>query len=143
MTIFVPRGLRLNNPFNLRISTIPWMDKVTPSSDPDFEQFSTLAGGLHAGLTTLCSYYRHHGCKTISQIINRWAPPSENPTASYAAFVAKYCGVGVDDPVDVLDPQFLLKLATAIIDDEQGGSTWVSPDKIAAQIAIILPSAVS
>jgi hypothetical protein len=144
MAIFVPRGLRVNNPFNIRISEIPWVDKITPSADPDFEQFATPGGGIHAGLEILCNYYRHDGCTTVAQIINRWAPPSDdNPTAAYAAFVAKYCGVDPDDQVDVLDPQFLLKLASAIIEDEQGSSDYVSQQQIMSQINIILPGPVS
>lgn len=130
----IPRGVWLNNPFNLRISNNPWRGKVTPSTDKDFEKFSTYGDGCHAGLTTLCNYYRLHGCKTIAQIINRYAPSSENPTDSYSQFVAKHCGVDRDDPYDVCDAGNLLKLAEAIIEFEQGDEKFVEEDALKSEI---------
>ena len=39
----LPRGLRLNNPGNIRISQTKWQGEVIPSADKSFKQFKTLA----------------------------------------------------------------------------------------------------
>lgn len=134
----VTRGMMLNNPFNIRISSNVWRGKITPSRDPDFEQFATIGDGIHAGLTILCNYYKLHGCTTIAQIIARWAPDTENPTSNYTSFVASHCGVDRNNTYNVLDAGNLLKLATAIIEFEQGYSACAE-DQIVAEIEKILP----
>ena len=42
------RGLRNNNPLNLRKTSAKWLGKI-PSTDKDFEQFTSLEMGLRAG----------------------------------------------------------------------------------------------
>lgn len=130
----LPRGMRNNNPFNIRISNNKWMGKITPPQDRDFEQFTTLGDGIHAGLVILRNYYRLHGLSTIKEIINRWAPASENPTSSYVEFVCKRCAVNADDKINVLDPRFLLKLASAIIEDEQGSAEFIPQEQLEVEI---------
>ena len=44
----LPRGLRLNNPGNIRISQPKWQGEVIPSADKSFKQFKTLAHGYRA-----------------------------------------------------------------------------------------------
>lgn len=135
----VPRGMMLNNPFNLRISSNPWIGKIVPSRDKSFEQFATLGDGIHAGLKTLCNYYRLRGCTTIAQIITRWAPESDNnPTSSYIDFVAKHCGVDRNNQFNVLNAGNLCKLAEAIIEFEQGDERYVYPATIQAEADKIL-----
>lgn len=134
----ISRGMMLNNPFNVRISSNKWIGKITPSTDPDFEQFTTTGDGLHAGLTILCNYYKLDGCTTIAQIIARWAPDTENPTSTYTNFVASACGIDRNNTYNVLDAGNLLKLASAIIEFEQGYSAC-SQDQIEYEIEKVLP----
>lgn len=124
----MPRGMLINNPFNLRISHNAWRGKVTPSKDKDFEQFQTYGDGCHAGVTTLCNYYKLHGCDTIAKIISRWAPPEENPTSSYTDFIAKRCGVDGNNQYNVLDAGNLFKLASGIVEFEQGSHEYIYPE---------------
>jgi hypothetical protein len=78
------RGLRNNNPGNIDRNTIKWQGMADDqSSDPRFVVFKAPVFGIRALAKTLLAYQNQHGCKTIRQIINRWAPPSENKTEAY------------------------------------------------------------
>ena len=80
------RGLRNNNPLNIRLSaTTRWQGEVRPSRDRSFCQFESIAYGYRAGLKLLQNYRKLNGCRTIADFINRWAPPVENTiSAGYA-----------------------------------------------------------
>lgn len=134
----IPRGMRVNNPFNLRKSDNHWIGKITPSTDSDFEQFATYEDGCHAGLKTLCNYYKLHGCDTIAKIINRYAPNSENPTSSYTDFVAKHCNVDRNNQYNVCDAGNLFKLASAIIEFEQANEDFINTKILKAEIDKVL-----
>ena len=84
----IPRGLRNNNPLNIRKSPTKWRGKITPGSDRDFEQFNTLEHGLRAALIIIRTYISpKHNLHHVQDIIARWAPASENDVAAYTAFV--------------------------------------------------------
>lgn len=86
----IPRGIRNNNPLNIRIGNT-WLGERHPSEcdDPDFEQFISMEYGLRAGFCILRRYIRHYHRNTISQVISSWAPSSENDTTKYIEFVAR------------------------------------------------------
>jgi len=115
----LPRGIRNNNPGNIRKSAAPWVGKVV-GDDPDFETFDTPVRGLRALMLTLLSYYRKHGLDSVQAIINRWAPPSENDTASYASAVAAALDVDTRATINLLAPDTLIRLAIAIVQQENG-----------------------
>ena len=77
------RGLRNNNPGNIRNSSTVWIGEVTPSKDKSFKQFKSMAYGYRAAIKLLQNYRKLHNCQTISDFIKRWAPPSENNTSGY------------------------------------------------------------
>jgi hypothetical protein len=114
-----PRGIRDNNPGNIRKSDAPWRGKVF-GTDPDFETFDTPENGIRALAKTLDAYQSKHGCRTVRQIIYRWAPPGENDTAAYVEHVSASVGVSPDDTIIVDDPSVMLKLTVAIIQHENG-----------------------
>ncbi|WP_119304972.1 structural protein P5 [Dongia deserti] len=117
----VPRGLRNNNPGNIRHSSIIWMGQSDEQPDKSFVHFEAPKYGIRALYKTLRTYQLKHGLKTIAAMIARWAPPSENDTGSYARAVAQACGVGVDDQVDVIGNKALTeKMVAAIIHHENG-----------------------
>lgn len=88
----IPRGLRNNNPFNIKISNSRWYGKLPKSKNTDgvFEQFYQLYYGLRAGARLLRNYIVRSGLHTLPQIISRFAPSSENDTNEYIAFVERY-----------------------------------------------------
>lgn len=85
----LPRGIRNNNPLNIRKSPSRWVGKLTPSTDPDFEQFDTLEHGIRAAVRIIRTYILKYGCNTPATIIARWAPASENNTQMYINYVSK------------------------------------------------------
>lgn len=94
-----PRGMRNNNPGNIRISKAKWQGKIpdTDRKDRSFEQFYKYWYGVRALVVLLSSYYNKHGLTTIEKIINRFAPPVENETESYVSKVCKGTGFKARD----------------------------------------------
>lgn len=113
------RGIRNNNPGNIRISSAEWQGKVSKEKNTDgaYEQFTSPEYGIRALAKTLVTYMTKHGLVTVAGIINRWAPPSENQTGAYAAAVAKALKVPVDAPLTMAA---LPALTKAIIQHENG-----------------------
>ena len=83
------RGLRNNNPLNMRHDRDTWKGEVKPGQDAAFKQFRTMAWGYRAAFKLLHNYQRLHGCRTLADFIRRWAPPSENNTDAYIRIVAQ------------------------------------------------------
>lgn len=86
----ITRGIRNNNPFNIRLSQNSWKGKIAPfkNTDKEFEQFKTMRYGLRAGFLLLRNYISK-GYNTVEKIINRFAPASENNVVSYIAFICE------------------------------------------------------
>ena len=51
-----PRGIRNNNPLNIRHSRDRFQGEVVPSRDGAFKQFSSMAYGYRAAFVTLATY---------------------------------------------------------------------------------------
>lgn len=118
-----PRGIRNNNPGNIRKGPTQWEGLAPPAqqTDPAFLVFATAAYGVRAIARILRSYRERSGCDTIRKVFNRWAPPVENNTAAYIADVAQRCGIGPDVRLPaLLDTNIVLALVKAIIQHENG-----------------------
>jgi hypothetical protein len=115
-----PRGIRNNNPGNIRRSGDPWQGLAKDQNDDAFFQFAEPKWGIRALARVLISYQDKHGLRTVRAIISRWAPPVENKTSSYIDHVAHRLGVGADDPLDIHDYRVLRGLVEAIIAHENG-----------------------
>ena len=87
------RGLRNNNPLNIRLNNTKWQGLAPVQKDKAFFTFVAPEWGYRAALRTLQNYNRVHGLTTIRQWIKRWAPPCENPTESYLKFVCDKVGM--------------------------------------------------
>lgn len=93
----LPRGLRNNNPLNIRLSATRWNGMCDVQDDKQFCQFKSMRWGWRAAFLLLYSYYTKHGLKTIRGIISRWAPPADNNnTEAYIKRVADYMLVEPD-----------------------------------------------
>ena len=88
-----PRGIRNNNPGNIRITKDKWQGLREVQEDKEFFQFKAMKWGYRAMIRTLQNYRKRHGCETIADFIRRWAPPSENNTVTYIRFVCEKMGV--------------------------------------------------
>lgn len=88
------RGIRNNNPGNIRRSE-GWRGLCLCQKDVSFCQFKTMEWGIRALIITLRSYVRLHHLQYVPQMINRWAPESDNNnTLAYIKQVAKAVGNG-------------------------------------------------
>ena len=112
------RGIRNNNPGNIRKSNIQWKGAI--GDDGVFVKFASPEYGIRAMARILRVYNNKYKINTVRGIISRWAPTSENRTDDYVAFVSKKIGKKPDEPIDINNKQELAKLITAIIQKEVG-----------------------
>ena len=115
-----PRGIRNNNPGNLRRSSDNWQGLRAEQTDPEFFQFETTAYGYRALIRTLQNYRRIHGLQTVAEMIARWAPGHENDTAAYIRAVCQDLQVPDSYVPDVNDRETMCALAAAISRVENG-----------------------
>lgn len=113
MTSAIPRGIRNNNPLNIRIGNT-WLGEVPNPTDSDFEQFVHIKYGLRAGFCILRRYIRRYHRDTITKIVHAWAPATENDCASYIKVVAHHSGINPDAPIDYADIASMCKLVQAM-----------------------------
>jgi hypothetical protein len=76
--------------------------------------------GVRAIAVILRNYSRKHDVHTITGVILRWAPPSENDTAAYVRAVASFTGYGASDVLNFNDQTTIRALVLAIIQHENG-----------------------
>lgn len=115
-----PRGIRNNNPGNIRITKDKWQGLREKQEDKAFFQFTEMKWGYRALIRTLQNYRLKWGCKTISDFINRWAPPVENNTSGYISRVCKEMQVPNSYVPDINDKATMCAFAAAISQVENG-----------------------
>ncbi len=118
------RGVRNNNPGNIRLNCSPFQGEITPSTDSEFKQFISAEWGYRAIFLIIHNYGVLYNINTLDKIIKRWAPPIENETSVYIEVVAKRLGVSRRAFIDTLNRDVMLKLVTAMVRIECG----VAPD---------------
>ena len=124
-------GQRNNNYGNLR-SNDPFVGKTGSNG---YDIYDTPENGLRALARTLHTYGTKRGVKSISDLVDRYAPAGDNSTASranYKQLLANSLGVGVDDEIDIAAQR--LPLMRGIIQFENGRQL-ASDDMIEAAIA--------
>lgn len=132
----VPRGIRNNNPLNIRKGN-NWRGERKVQTDKAFEEFETLQYGLRAGLKLIRNQISgFNGSRpkfnTIGKLIKVWAPPSENQTLRYVDFVCQAVGKQPFDIIREDDQKLICEIARAMafvecgqwIDIEQFESAW-------------------
>ena len=122
----LPRGIRNNNPLNIRRGKDQWQGLRAQQTDASFCQFESLEYGWRAAFYLLTrTYYHKYRLYTIRTIIRRWAPSSENNTEAYIAYVARLTGLAPDEPLGIpLDqPARWMMLGAAMAIQENGTSS--------------------
>ncbi len=114
------RGIRNNNPGNIRISNERFQGEVIPSRDRAFKQFQSMEYGYRAIFKLLLTYYNKHGIRTIRGWIGRWAPPHENHTENYIRYVAETAGMDADATIDISDKELFCRIVSGISRMENG-----------------------
>lgn len=110
----IPRGIRNNNPLNIRIGNV-WLGEVREPTDPNFEQFISMIYGVRAGFVLIRRYIRHYHRTTIPQIIAAWAPSNENNTTAYIDKVCQVSGIERDVQLKFEDEDQMVALVDAMI----------------------------
>lgn len=87
-----PRGIRNNNPLNIRKGN-NWKGERPVQHDRSFEEFTSMEAGIRAAFIIIRNYMTGYDGRVkpltcIDDIIRRWAPPSENRTEDYIRFVS-------------------------------------------------------
>ncbi|CDG21578.1 Protein P5 [Xenorhabdus poinarii G6] len=113
------RGIRNHNPGNIRHGD-KWQGLSDTQTDKSFCQFVSPEYGIRAMLKILRNYERKYGDNTIRQFISRWAPPNENNTENYIAYVSNAVGVTSSTVIDVENTATMRRLVKAIIQMENG-----------------------
>ncbi|WP_198588780.1 hypothetical protein [Alloalcanivorax mobilis] len=121
----LPRGIRNNNPGNIRRSADAWQGLSDTQTDTAFFQFRAPLYGIRALAKILRNYRDLYGLYTVRGIINRWAPPVENNTGAYVNAVAGAMGVSADVPLQ-WDLGELRALVGAIIKHENGQQPYTA-----------------
>ena len=102
----IPRGIKNNNPLNVRRTKDQWQGLSEVQSDPSFCQFKTLEWGWRAAFKLLTrTYYHTYRLYTIRAIVSRWAPPNENKTEAYIQAVSRLTGINPDEPLGIPSEQ--------------------------------------
>jgi hypothetical protein len=115
----LPRGLRNNNPGNIRKNSDVFQGEKT-SSDKEFKQFKSMAYGYRAIFKILSNYYRNYKLDTIRKMIGRWAPENENNTDAYIKAVSDYAGIPADDPININDREQMIRIVAGMSRVENG-----------------------
>lgn len=116
----LPRGLRNNNPGNIRINGDLFQGEIRPSKDESFKQFETMAYGYRAVFRILSNYRKNYGLDTIRKMIGRWAPENENDTDAYIKAVSDYAGIPADDPININDREQMIRIVAGMSKVENG-----------------------
>lgn len=132
----LPRGMRNNNPGNLKISGSQWAGKIPAGRNTDgvFEQFENYSYGIRAMIKLLLNYINQQGRDTIRKILERYAPGSENPTSSYISQVSALTGFGPDQRLSPNKTTMKkLVLAMALFENRQPPKITREEDVITTQ----------
>lgn len=121
------RAIKRNNPLNIRYNdSNRWLGQV--ANDRGFVVFDTANHGWRAAFKLLNTYIRK-GYNTPEKIVRRWAPPSENDTMNYVAYVLKNIRqtLGVGAAYHIMQPgneaYFLMVQAMAMMEQAIAIST--------------------
>ena len=111
------RGVRNNNPGNIRKSGDVWEGTAQEQADDEFVSFESPEMGIRAMAKVIGTYAEKYEANTIETIIARWAPPEENDTEAYIESVTKQTKMERDKKVSDAKLPSLIK---AIIKHENG-----------------------
>ena len=128
-----PLGIRNNNPGNLEPDKSKWLGATGVNGR--FLTFSEPLYGLRAMARNLANQKRLHRIDNLSDLIYKYAPPIENDTESYIAFVSAKTAIDPNIYVDFEDKTVLLLMMRAMIKMENGENPY-SDELIKRAIAI-------
>lgn len=128
-----PRGLRNNNLLNIRLGE-RWQGLRRSQTDKEFCQFVNPAFGFRAAFKIINTYYLKYNLRTLRQLINRWAPPTENNCHMYIESVKARMAImykPIDEeqklPAPASDKLLWCNIVRAMVFVECGVVAWKDP----------------
>lgn len=101
--VSIARGIRNCNPLNIEYSKANnWHGQLPYNKiiEPRFCRFSQVMWGYRAAAMIIRKYINVYGLNTITKLLNKWAPASENQTVMYIKSVSEYSHIGPDEIID-------------------------------------------
>ena len=126
MTRKMSRGLRNLNPGNIRRGSFRYKGERAESSDVAFRQFESIEWGYRAMFVLLHTYAVKHGCCTLRDMINRYAPPSENNTEGYIRRGADATHLLPAEPISTTEAAVMTAGVAAMSEVENGVASNMS-----------------
>lgn len=134
MAKIIPRGIRNNNPLNIRIGNT-WLGERPNPTEQEFEEFVSMEYGLRAAFLILRRYIRRYHKNTVTSIVSTWAPHSENNTIRYIDTVCARTGLKPDEEIKYENRDTMIKLVAAMAFVECGQPILVKYIEKAYQMA--------
>ncbi len=122
-------AVRNANPLNIRTGKTPWHGQT--GAHEGFVVFENPQWGFRAAAKILTSYLAR-GFNTVEQIVDRWAPPTENNDAAYLADVVKHSNL---QPGQTVFKEDYFDLIKAMAIHESGAWDFIDAD-LTAGLAI-------
>ena len=114
------RGLRNDNPLNIRHGKSQWVGMREKQTDKSFVQFTESMYGYRAAFVLLKNYIGK-GKDTIGKIIAKWAPSSDgNNTQSYINYVSSTTGINASHALRWEDKNDLVEVVRSMAHMESG-----------------------
>ena len=107
------------------------------SPSKNFKSFENIYG-WRAMIELLRAYYKNDSCRTLEQMIQRYAPTGDgkNDPTAYAQTVANASGIDIDtDMGNILYSPQIVSVIQAMAQVEQGSSVMAQVDTSGAQQA--------
>lgn len=117
-----PRGIRNNNPLNIRWNGSTNWRGMTGADNNGFVVFDTPENGIRAA-TRILKSYANRGIFTLESIISAWAPSTENNTKAYIQHAASELKINRFDRVN--EEQYA-QLIEVMIKHENGTQPYSS-----------------
>lgn len=114
------RGLRNNNPLNIRRNNTRWKGLSPKQPDKSFFTFTAPEWGYRAAIITLRNYSKIHKLNTLAQWVSRWAPPTENDTDAYIRFVCNKSDMSPETTPDIYNKTEMCAIVSAMSYMENG-----------------------
>lgn len=124
-----PRGIRNNNPLNIRKGS-NWKGERPIQPDQAFEEFVSMEYGIRAGIKLIRNHITGFNGKrppanTIKKLIGVWAPTNENNTEAYIRTVCQQTAICRNDILHADDRRSIIAIARAMAYVECG--VWLEP----------------
>lgn len=120
----LPRGIRNNNPLNIR-KGCSWRGERSVQMDREFEEFESMELGIRAGIKLICNHINgsvssRRPCTNLVQLINVWAPPVENNTGAYVKAVEDMTGINRYQRIYANNREMVSRIVQAMAKVETG-----------------------